>query len=531
MPRADERRFPVFPRGYIRDRIILANFRIALREQINPDTGQIFTEDEIARITQEGSRYYIEADAIDLMDQAAQQRGLHLADQVDPRTAHSDFLDRVHGPLWVGDKLPATGGSGKVLVRATPGTIYLGSTTLGAPGIPVAADPAGNKYQVLFTATTPAAVAPSSLGEMEISLRAIDAGSDTNPPVGTVLVWVQNRPAGAEPECTVSGINFSGGFDAETDSEYAQRIWDAIRYRAAAGNGAHFRAWAEESSVAIQTAFVYACAYHAGSVHVCVLQRRGSATGPLARIPSVGTLADATAYLVPPNSPVVPKRVHVVVTGPVSQESDVQLDLVLEKGTSAGWADSDPWPRSSGWAIATLASQTSWTITAAAGNLPGGASSLSGANAPQMMAWNKVASRWEKLVVSSVAEAPAGTYTVTLSSAPSFTLAVGTWISPYTDLHEQIAETVEAYFDELGPGELVEVDADVRGARAFRFPRPGRLFPFRVGAALPTRVQDALGSAVVDASAAYSRNEPDLPTDLVDGPNMLTLGRLRIVEL
>jgi len=77
-----DREFQVMARGYIRDRVILANFRSGLRSLRNPETGALFTEDEIARATQVGSRWWIEADAIDQLGQLDQRRAIYLSDQI-----------------------------------------------------------------------------------------------------------------------------------------------------------------------------------------------------------------------------------------------------------------------------------------------------------------------------------------------------------------------------------------------------------------------------------------------------------------
>jgi hypothetical protein len=45
-----DRPFRVFTRGELREEI-LSDFRITLREKTNPETGALFTEDEIATAT------------------------------------------------------------------------------------------------------------------------------------------------------------------------------------------------------------------------------------------------------------------------------------------------------------------------------------------------------------------------------------------------------------------------------------------------------------------------------------------------
>lgn len=533
MARPTERRFTTFSRGVVRDEIILASFRNSLRNpvRINPDTKAPFTEDEIARITAEESRFFVEADAIDLYGQGKQSRGIWLADQMDPRKASTAFLRGRHAPLWGVVPLQAVGGSGTVNALATPGSVFLGSTQIGAPGVHIAVDPAGKKYQVLTNTTTPAS------GVALLTLKGIDVGSQTNPKEGTILTW-STRPTLADPTCIVFsplGLpGFSGGIEAETDSQLSGRIVDRIRFRASCGNNAHTRAWAREASVAVETAFVYATALHSGSTVVCVLQRRGTTVGPLARIASAGTLADVTAYMTPPGSPVMPERVFVLVVTAVSQPSDYVLRLGMRKGVQGGWFNATPWPGFTSVKSTVQASpaptQTSFRINSDT-TLPGGVSSLSGASAPAMMVWDQPTSRWERLNVTSVVSVGGGLWTVNCSS-PVHVMATGDVISPYTDRALSIAQANESYFDSLGSGEVVNLTTDIRGTRAARFPRPNTESQQRVGQGLISRLEDVLGGLLdVAELTGVSVSTPSLPTDITTGPRLLTLGKVGIYAI
>lgn len=536
MPTQNERKFPVFRRGEIRDTVLLAQFRNALRGLTNPDTGQAFTEDEIAVATRPDSRFYIEADAIDLMTQLEQARGLFLVAQARPKWANSAFLDEVYIPLWLGasGRLAATGGSGAVNAPATPGSIFPGSTTLGDPSAAVATDPNGLRFQVLSTVTTPAG------GVAALTMRGIDTGLTTNLVLGTVLTWSANQPLGAEPQAAVAeDPAFTGGFNVETDWEAADRVESRMRHRPAVGNSAHFEAWARQISNAVESAFVYPVALHAGSTLVAILQKRNTTAleGPTIRCnPAPGTMHDVTNYLVPPNSPVVPERVFVLVTSANSQPSSMSLRVAMPYAIAGGWFQSIPWPNPPTNTVypqvlvTAVTSQTEFEVETD-GDLPGGVASLVGEDAPQLMLWNVAVSRWERLDVAQVDKAGV-TATVTLNNPPSFTIATGAALSPYTDRLEIIAQAAEVYFDGLGPGEVVDLATDPRGGRAWRYPPPSEGYPARAGQAILNDLLDALGGAAADAELIYaSRNAPDLPTYISDGPNIVTLGQLSVFPL
>ena len=547
----DERAFVVFNRGAVRDDIILAYWRNELRVSINPATGVTFTEDEIQRATQPGTRWYIEADSIDLYGQAAQQRALYFVSQIDPRKANTQFLNDFHGRIWLGpnSRLPAVGANGPVLASGTGGTIIPGGV-LGDPAAAIAVDPNGLRFQNLATE-----IIDLVTGEVTLQLVGIDTGFVTRLANDTVLTWSANINPGTDPTATVSAP-FDGGFDEETDEEYAARIEERIRNRPASGNAAHFQAWSQEATVATEQAFVYPVALNAGSVVAAISEKRSPILessqlpeGPNARIPSTTTLITVVNYLVAPNSPVVPQRVAVVVTGIVPQQSDTVVRISMQEGRSGGWADVLPWPTYSQTlpeAQIKTVDGTGLILTVETDQeLPNGAASLSAPDAPKIMLFDVNVSRWVQLDVVSIADAGdpgVRDFTITLLTEPLMydsagvprttpVIAVGDRISPYTDRFTLVAESMEGYFDSLGPGEVVST-TDVRAARAARQPRPATKYPIRAGQSLISAITDSLGGTAADAELSFiSRNDPDLPSNIIDGPNMVTYGDCNIFPL
>jgi hypothetical protein len=524
--RPDERRFALFPRGHVRDNMLLAHMRNQMRGLVNPDTGALFTEDEIQRITQQGGRYYIEADAIDLFGQAVQARSAYFVDQIRPTRAASSFLQGMHGPLWLKEgNLPAEGGTGTVTAQANAGVIFVGSTTLPDPAAQVARDSNGKRYQVLVTGVA------NGSGVATLTMKGIDGGDDTNLAIGAELTWV-NPPLSSEPTAVVA-TSFTGGVEAETDADYAERIEDRIRHRPAAGNQAHFSAWTIQASSSAEKGFVYASALHAGSVVVCVTQKRSNVIGPLARIPNLGTLAAVTGYLVPPSSPVVPGNVFVLVVPPQATPSSVGLRLGLRRGTSGGWGDVSPWPRASTLYprahITTVTNQQDIRITT--DEAPFFVLPATGANAPQLMLWNPDTSVFEKLLVSSLTSLGGNVYRIQLTAPPARTMLVDDVVSPYTDRKDIIAAAVQTYFDSLGPGELVDFATDVRAHRAFRYPRPNEGFPQKVGQGIVTVLLEELGGVASDAELVQATvTQPTLPANVTDGPRLLTLKHVGVYD-
>lgn len=519
--------YPVKARGKIREEY-LNHFRYGLRSLTNPDTNAPFTDVEIALATNEKSEAYRRADALDAVLFVNQQRGLYLAQQWDPLRANTSMLKGVHGYLWDEPYLQASGGSGTITAPCNPLTTFTGSTTIGDPTAMQLVTASELRFQVLFTKQ-----AGSAATSVQLSIVGINTGTATNLEAGTKLKWM-NGPLGATGDVTVNA-DFTGGLAAETDYEFALRILRLMRNKQGAGNRAQVRAWAERAANnAVESAFVYPCALHAGTTIVCITQKAGSSTGPTARVASVGTLASVTAYLTPPGSPVMPVPPRVVVTTFTGTPTNMVLSLAMPVGTSAGWDDLQPWPGQLGGtgtvisAINVGGDPLAIKITCPV-DLP------SGVTQPQMMVWDDASSTFEELAVTSVALDSGTTYDVVLTQAPTKTLAVGDYISPYSSRAELLSTTIDAYFKSLGPGEVIDVSSsstDSRRSRAYRFPKPNEEYPQRAGTNILTFLQDALGAGLSDSIVqANSVSTPSLPTDPVDGPNMIVAGKIGVYSL
>lgn len=522
-----EREFHVYARGEVRE-LMLANYRNGLRDKIDPETGDFVTEDVIRLVTQEGSRFYNQADAVDLALLGQAKRGEFLAQQISHDRAGSAFLRTRHAPLWGEGFLPGFSAVGPVLARGTAGTTWVGSTTLPDSLASVCTDPAGNRYQVYVTGVADAN------GEADLVLASLDTGDAVNIESGTVLTWT-NPPPGSTPTAETTA-DFTGGAAAETDAAFSSRLGSRIAHKPAAGNAAQFRAWAREASVSVEDAFVYPAAFNAGSVLVVPTQKRGDSTASNARIPSTLVLAAVTDRLVPPASPVVPPHARVVVLPPEPTDVDVTALLGLAKGSNSGWADAEPFPSDLGAEVAaevtTVTSQQNFRITVGgAGQLPGGvAGPLAGV---QLMIWDEPTASFLELPVSTVEDLGAGVYRVLLSTPLSgHTIALGDYVSPLTARRSAIALGARSYFDSLGPGEVVDLDSDPRSVTAFRRPPPNEEYPQRAGQSIITFWFDALGSALADATVdSVSPTTPGVPTDPIDGPELMVLGKLGVYPL
>lgn len=504
---------------------MLRDYREGLRLQINPETGTFFTEDEIRRATAKGGRFWKEFDGLDLVLLGVQKHDEFLANQIRIDRAGSAWLRSYHFPLWGEEYLPAFGGSGTVLATGNPGVIWQGSTEVPDPGAVYGTDPAGLRYQVLASGQA------DGDGEAQLLLVGIDGGDETNIEPGTVITWA-NAPLGSTGTATVIGDKFTGGSDAETDADAARRLADRIRHKPAAGNWAHIRAFARKASVSVEDAFVYCCAFHAGSTLVAVTQKRGNVAGPLARIPSIGVLTRVRAALVPPASTNMPGVQHLVVVPPVAQSSHAIVRLLQPVDSGVGWRDLQPFPPiiagTTAVAVSTVTTQQDIRITAAAADLlPDGASSSADVH---LMVWDVPTSSFLAIPVQTVTDLGSGIYRVQLTAPlEDHTFTVGDWVSPDMLRRDTLAAAVVRYYDGLGPGEVVDLTTDDRAGRAYRNPVPSEQFPSRAGQSIVSVIIEALGASVTDAAlASMGPAVPAVPSDPITGPSLLVPGKFAV---
>lgn len=530
MTRPVDRFFPQFERGRIREDLLRA-FRESLRGRIDPDTQLVIDERVIAIVTAAGGRFHTEADALDLDGMAIQQRAITMLGNLRPVGSTTSWLYAYHGPLRGESPLPATGGAGRVEARANPGVIWTGSTTAADPFAVRGTDAAGNRYQVVISATT------DVNGKATLLIKGLDTGEVTNlpehdpPDVISQITWA-NPPVGAQITANVIE-EFVGGLEAETAEDFAQRLEDQDRYKQAAGNNAQNRALARSVSNAVDDAFVYACALHSGSTVLSFLVKRpkSGTLGPLATIPDTDQILAVRDRVVPPGSSDVPERAYFLVLPPVANPTDMVLKLSQRKGTGEGWTDALPWPFAGTTAayISSIADQENFVVTTDGGTLP------TGVTAPSLMAWDAANSRWGLLNVASVTDNLDGTYDVALNAPAPYTIGGNHFISPAMSQvrADVLAESVELYFDTLGPGQIVP-ELDTRRSRAARFPEPPER-PYAIGQEIVLFVGEALtttGAVLVSPDPGDPAvSEPDIPTHPSLGPGKLTLNRLAVYPL
>lgn len=529
------REFEIVERGATRD-LILNYFRYGLRSRTNPETGDLFTDDEIARATAPGTRWHIEAQGIDDFAQGEQRRALWLNDQLRINRACTQWLEEFHSPQWDPEgRLDATPGSGPVLVTGTNGTIVVASTTIPDETAYWGTTPAGVRVQVYESSEV---IGHTTTGQTTVTMVAMDPGADTNllASPATIITW-GNRDPGMAPTATVTA-DWTGGTDIETDAEWASRMEGNQKHRPGSGNDAQQRAWARSASNSVEDAFIYPCAFGLNSFEVCVVQKRSGASGPLARIPSRTVLEAVTAQMVPPGSPVEPTPPCVIVVEPWIVYAHFGIRLSLLAGASAGWNDARPFPNRSGVVssdvpyVSATGTSTLTIYSSFDATLPGQSSgaTIYAPNIPRMMAWEEATSSWRELPpIASIQHAPPYNFLVTFQNTRPDWLVAQMVISPFTELHSAIAAAVVGYMDERGPNELFASD-DTRYGRCSRFPALREEKPYAVGSDVANRVLEAI-PGVASSADCPGQLSSTTAAPAVLSPQMQFLGRVGVYPL
>lgn len=230
------------------------------------------------------------------------------------------------------DAIPASPSTGKVIAEVSSGTVTI-------PAGQKAVLPNGKKIEVTAVHT---AVANGD----EVSVRAIDLGSDTNLAPPNTVRWVSTPHPNLATEARVSPNHpLTGGADEETDAQKRDRILLNRQNPASGGNWSHKVRVARESLVTVQAAFSYPALGGPSSEKVVVVKDIDPDNADFSRQLSSTALA------------IVRKAIHaefgspfeLVVQSAADEVVDTTVQISIPDASSAGgngkgWRDATPWP-------------------------------------------------------------------------------------------------------------------------------------------------------------------------------------------
>ena len=461
-----------------------------------------------------GSDHYIRCDAVAKRLAIAYANLENVLDTLSPLDAQEEYLEALCGVFGI-TRRGASRAAGYVTIVVT------GGGTITIPAGFQCTSAAGVKYQ-----TTSANVAVSNGASVQV--QAVNAGASTNVVAGALVSWDSASIGFLGSTATVAAGGIINGFDEDDDEKLRERLIDRLSYPQGGGNISQFRAWAEETSAAIEKAYAYAAARGPGSVDVALTSEGGT------REVSSLYVAEVSAYI----ATQVPGHVGLNVTSVVAQELDVVLLAKLPLppqagGSGGGWRDATPWPsgavtlgvsdgKVTGYVSGTGTATVRETTAPVVGQRIGVWDPTGGTDGDGTMR------EYEVATVGGVA----GAWTITVANG--FTVSpLGAYVSAGAANLADYGDTFLAAMQSLGPGEkTTSTNILPRGRRQ---PPPDVSNPSdatskQLDAITSTfaEVLDLSYAARLETGTTTTRTAPSVPATTTLAPRILTLKHFAI---
>ncbi len=439
---------------------------------------------------------------------------LHAAD-ANHLTATGVALDRHREAFQIPIVEPA-GSSGKIKVTIA------GSTTI--PNGQQGKLPNGLRFSVVGTYVNPA-------DQSEVDVTAIDTGTLTNFPGGSIVSFV-SPPTNVATEAVVSSeFPLSGGTDEETDERKRDRILNVLRNKPAGGNWAQIRQIVLDEFGFVRDCYVYPAPGGPSSQLIVPVRDFDPANNDFSRAPSAALLqAIRNVIQADANTGV---ETSVRAAGEESADFGIQIEIpasTLSGGNGSGWTDPDPWP------ALEVADAGNVTITAVTSNdeiTVDAETATEPVDGQTHIDWWSPADRKFYTALVTDHSGTAGAYVLTLDrplvGKDGVGPAAGDYISPSAQNLQKYGDTWVSLFNDLGPGEVTS-DAN-------RLPRSKR-HPFATDEDPSSLTNAALGflsrqhPEITDYDYAYSpTTSPTVPATVADPPNILVPRHLAFYEI
>jgi uncharacterized phage protein gp47/JayE len=402
-------------------------------------------------------------------------------------------------------ELPPSPSAGKIVVTVAGS----GSVPLGA----VLTLPNGKRLQTTETKV----VTDGS----EVNVEAVDTGSATNAPPGT-LVRFLNPPPNVSLEARVSGIEpLTGGFDDETEARLRERCLNRERHIPGGGNVGHLRELAFNASPAVQQCYVYGAIGGPSTCKVVILKAFDRERLSFTRVmPESGIALVRTAIQ---REFGTGNRVYVTAAADQLVDAAIEVDIpdsVQAGGNGEGWTDLAPWPPLDG-----ADTRVAITAAAASGAITVNASTTTSPVAGQTRVawWSPNDLQFHSRLIISVTGST-GTWVITPDSpfvdTAGESAAAGAYISPDSANLAKYGADWVALLESLGCSE----NTTLVDSMPFALRRPYQSESGRIGLTMfQLKELMAAHSEIVDAAYTYrSVSTPTVPGSVDTAPNVLT---------
>lgn len=394
-----------------------------------------------------GSDHYIRAEAIARRIVVAMSNNRLALQQFSPLTATEDDLDNIAGIFGI-TRRGAASAAGYVTIQVTSGF------AVTIPASYQCTAPDGHKYQ-----TT--GISAGVINGAKVQIQAVEGGASTDQDAATVVTWDSAAIGHLKQIATVDIGGLDGGADEDIDEVLRARLIDRLSFPQAGGNAAQVKAWAEESTSAVEKAYVYCAARGAGSYDVAVTAAGGDRTLSSTIVNTV------QSYVLGK----MPGPVDLNTTSVQAQQVDVVLYAKLalpinSGGAGGGWRDAAPWPSGTftgGVDDGKITSYAASVATVRATTAP-----VAGQH---IAIWNWYDQVMDEYVIALVGGG-IGAWTIRViddfNLTTGFTSVSGCYVSPGAVNVTQYATDFLAKMEALGPGEKTD-SVDIL-PRARRYP-------------------------------------------------------------
>jgi uncharacterized phage protein gp47/JayE len=362
---------------------------------------------------------------------------------------------------------------------------------------------------------------PAVSDESEVEAVAIDTGTATNFPTGTVVRFV-SPPLNINTEAKVSrNAPMTGGLDEESEERKRARILNRLQNKPAGGNWAHMREKALDELASLQDCYVYPALGGPSSVKVVPVFDFDVDNHDYSRAPDVAALDIVRNALYREFA----DQDEIVVNAPVDQSVDVGIKVsiplsVAAGGDGTGWLDAAPWPPLEGGdngrvTVTTVNNTTQIIVSAISATSP-----IAGQT--HISWWSPDDRKFRTYLVTGIGGS-AGAWLLQLDaplvSQNGVSVAVGDFVSPAAVNTERYGKSWIEYMRSLGPGENTS-DAN-RLPRALRHPYVTDEDPTDVGFLALKQIANA-HAEITHAEFGYrSVTTPTVPASVDTGPSVL----------
>lgn len=470
-----------------------------------------------------GSDHYIRADAYARrVSVAIANYQLALTD-ISPLRAVGDALTELASVFGV-ERRAASKASGFAQIFTTPTT-----ATVTIPSGFKLKGPTGELYETTGTSIGIA-------NQAYVAVQSVNTGSGTNQAAVTAagavvqMQWLSSSVGRLNPIAWLDAGGITGGRDEDDDETLRARLIDRLSFPKAGGNSAYIRSLAEDSTSAIEKAYVYPAVRGAGSYDVALTKAGGN------RVVSAENIAIAKNAILAE----MPGIVSLNTTSVASTEVDVVVKLTLPNpitagGAGGGWRDASPWPGGTFAAGSNDGKVTAYVTATDTATVRTTSTPVVG---QRIAIWSPISvdpeddnslGIFKELTIETVGGS-SGAYTITVVGGFSGNLTnpAGAYVSPGAFKIVEYGRAVKQKIALLGPGEkTTNVDILPRGRRN---PGPEISNP----SDLSSRIIDTLttnygevGGAEYQARFATgtttTTTAPGVPTTTADPPKILAL--------